>query len=564
MGKLYRVVFLLLLLLPTGLPARAQKFDIDTLQYHGQSKDYINLVILGDGYTADQLDKYSGDARRFTNYLFSQVPFQGYKTYFNVFAIRVPSQESGVKHPRTTTDPECKGEPIADPENYFGTTFDAYGIHRLVVPTNNNNLTQVLADNLPDYDQVVILANTPYYGGSGGSFATATLEARSNDIALHELGHSFADLADEYWVGGGYAAEKPNMTLESSPDRIKWKSWLGANKGIGIHPHEVNTWFKPTHFGCKMQVLDKALCAVCAEAIIGRIHNLAKPKATYKPDTSSTILTSTNSPSFYVSLRKISPSPATLRKNWRLNGNALAGNKDSVRIQPNTLALGTNNLSVLLSDTTSQLRNSALVPADLLTLNWTITHSAAQPVTLTGFQATARKDGVLLTWTTAMEVMNDHFAIQKSSNAQDWEVIGTVKGQGTSIVGQAYFFLDPAIPSAQQPIVYYRLKQVDWDGSFSYSALQAVQIKPLALQVKLVENPVSDQLHFEFSRLPALPLTLGIYNLVGGRIFEFPLAIRGQDPSLRLGIPRLAPGVYIYSFSYQAEVLDSGRFLKVR
>ncbi|MGJ1191337.1 M64 family metallopeptidase [Sphingobacterium siyangense] len=90
----------LLVLCISGLQLRAQSslFKIDTLQYQGADKHIVNLVILGDGYTKAQLDDYAADAKQFTNYFFSIEPFKQYSSFFNVFAIRTISEESGAVH----------------------------------------------------------------------------------------------------------------------------------------------------------------------------------------------------------------------------------------------------------------------------------------------------------------------------------------------------------------------------------------------------------------------------------------------------------------------------------
>ena len=172
---------LLLLLVQLLLLARleSQVFAIDTLQYGGDADRYINLVILGDGYTAAEQNEFSADAGALTAHLFAQTPWQEYAAYFNVFAIRVISAESGVIHPRTETDcaMEAPDMPVTNPDTYFGCSFDSYGLHRLVVPTKPGNVVDVLAANFPAYDQVLILANSGYYGGSGGNFATSTVNS---------------------------------------------------------------------------------------------------------------------------------------------------------------------------------------------------------------------------------------------------------------------------------------------------------------------------------------------------------------------------------------------------
>jgi hypothetical protein len=564
MKKLYRGLILLFLLLAIPVfRSSAQKFDIDTLQYFGPTKEYINLVILGDGYTAEQLGQYSRNARTFTNYLFSQAPYNAYKNYFNVFAIQVISAESGVKHPKTA--PDCDPwVPESNPRNFFGTTFDYGAMHRLVVPTNHNKMGSVLNAHIPDYDQVLLLANTPYYGGSGGTYATATLDSRSNEIALHEMGHSFAGLADEYWAGPSFAMEKPNLTRESDSTRVKWKNWLAPKASIGIFPHPDPQWYKPTDKACKMEFLDKQYCAVCTETIIERIHTLLRPIRSLSPDPAEAILTTPGSPSFFVSLKNILTSPNTLKSSWQLNGAPVPGNRDSVEIVPGKLQEGLNNLSVSVIDTTLLTRSDTHAIDHLYTVSWTLNHAPPLPVTWTSFKAAAGAAGVTLTWTTATEVNNDRFEVERSTNGLDWQVIGKVQGHGTSNTPQQYYFYDASGTPAHTPTLYYRLKQADIKGFYEYSSVQAVRTQPLATRVRLLGNPVAEQLHFELSGLLTTPLTLEVYNLEGSNVLALPVTIDQQSREINVPVAHLVPGVYIYSLLLDTEVLETGRFLKLK
>src|SRR6185295_12041012 len=97
-------ILLLSAILVTWTSIHAQVFKVDTLQMNGDEDKYINFVIVGDGYTANEQSKFVTDANTLTNYLFSQHPWSNYRSYFNVFAIEVISSESGVKHPKTATD----------------------------------------------------------------------------------------------------------------------------------------------------------------------------------------------------------------------------------------------------------------------------------------------------------------------------------------------------------------------------------------------------------------------------------------------------------------------------
>ncbi|SIQ99324.1 M64 family metallopeptidase [Pontibacter lucknowensis] len=267
------------LVLCSVLLAQAQKFEVDTILYHGPSDKYINFVFLADGYQANELSKYIEDVKGTVDGIFAKRPFRENKVFFNVFAIKVPSKQSGASHPGTASDESTQSAiPIVKVDNYFGSTFDYGGIHRLLVPTNHMAISSVLASNFPEYDQVFVLVNSPYYGGSGGAYATSSTNVQSKEIAIHEIGHSFANLADEYWAGPQYARERPNMTQVSSPETVKWKQWLN-NTGVGIYPYEESpTWYRP-HQRCSMRYLSTAsevihFCMVCHDTITKRIASL--------------------------------------------------------------------------------------------------------------------------------------------------------------------------------------------------------------------------------------------------------------------------------------------------
>ncbi len=275
MKKLFTTAFLFIGCI---LFAHAQQFDVDTIVYNGPSDKHINFVFLGDGYQVGELDKYIEDVKNTAEGILNKPPFKENHDFFNVFAIKVPSNESGASHPGKAYDEAGSNHPVIKVNNYFGSTFDYGGIHRLLVPTNSMAISSVLASNFPEYDHVFMLVNSSYYGGSGGSFATSSTHSSSKEIAIHELGHSFARLADEYWAGQQYAAERANMTQVSSPDNVKWKKWLN-NTGVGIYPHEESpSWFRP-HQRCNMRYLSSDyevihFCMVCNDAITQTIVSL--------------------------------------------------------------------------------------------------------------------------------------------------------------------------------------------------------------------------------------------------------------------------------------------------
>jgi len=118
-----RIIFIVMLLLFVGR-TEAQIFPVDTLFKNGDIANRINLVFLSDGYQANEMGKYITDVNALLNNMFNQVPFKHYKNYFNAFAIKVPSNQSGAKHPRTSPDNDCAPVPQLAVDNYFGSTFD--------------------------------------------------------------------------------------------------------------------------------------------------------------------------------------------------------------------------------------------------------------------------------------------------------------------------------------------------------------------------------------------------------------------------------------------------------
>lgn len=371
--------------------ANAQKFVVDTLQYSGNSEDYINIVIMGDGYTTLEQDNFIRDAKNLSDYLFTQAPWSNYKNYFNVIAIRVISAESGARHPNNVND--CKSAyplvPVSFPNTYFGSSFDSYGIHRLIVPTNIFNIVKVLSANFPNYDEVLILANTPYYGGSGGTISTSTIEKSSPEIVAHELGHSFASLADEYYAGVTNTSERPNMTRQKNPDLVKWKNWVGYND-IGVYQYccggNSAQWYKP-YTSCKMEYLGYPYCDVCKEAIVEKIHYLVNPIISYSP--TSTSINSSDLLLDFKLTELIKPIPNTLKIKWELDGINVSNDIDFIQLDQNTLTNPTHTLTVTIEDTTAFSRVDDHSSKHFSTVTWEINK------TITGTQLTSSNNKII-------------------------------------------------------------------------------------------------------------------------------------------------------------------------
>ncbi len=373
-------MFLIMILMWVGM-LRAQVFDVDTVVYNGTLEQHINLVFLSEGYLEGELDDFVSDVDQFTSYFFNTYPFSRYTSYFNVFLIKVPSAESGADHPGTATDVTEPVFPIGSVNTYFDAQFDYFDIHRLLVANDVAALNLVLALNLPQYDQAFLLVNSPAYGGSGGAIPVSSLNSAAAEIMMHELGHSFAHLADEYYAGDVYAGEFDNMTKETNAQLIRWKNWIG-DAGVGIYKHccgsMAEQWYRP-HENCKMRYLNRDFCAICAQAIVERIHDLVSPLLGYEPMQGSPIL-ETLPVTFKLNL--IHPEALTLKRIWKLNEVIVGIDTDSIIVSRDMFDDGMNRLIVTIEDTTDLLRidGHADKHIDLVMWEWESLLTATQDV----------------------------------------------------------------------------------------------------------------------------------------------------------------------------------------
>ena len=289
MKRLLSILFLSCLPLLAAHAVSADSMRVDTLAYHGRHA--IDFVLLGDGYTRADQAQFLRDARRCFGYLFHTSPFDRYRSYFNLYAIAVVSRERGISHPGvrlpdgTRACPEHSPLPLQQRDTYFRLSLDLDGIHRLMGCGNYRGLRRILHRCAPRCHLAGILSNTDEYGGMGGDILLATRNRQSREVFVHEFAHMFGNLADEYFAGDDFFDELPNMTHDSQPTTVRWRRWLDE-PGVGIYPYqgtpEAARWYKPTEATqggayCKMQVLGRAFCPVCREALVERLHELCNP-----------------------------------------------------------------------------------------------------------------------------------------------------------------------------------------------------------------------------------------------------------------------------------------------
>ncbi|UOQ67839.1 M64 family metallopeptidase [Hymenobacter volaticus] len=369
--KVYSVWLLLMLCAGLSVPVAAQPFPVDTLVKTGSLTKRINLVFVPDGYKEAEMPLFVSRAKQALHSMLAQSPFQEYQQYFNAFAIKVPSVESGSTHPRMA--PDCGATPAFAASTYFNSTFDVGSIHRLLVPQRTAALGMVLAQSFPTYDQVFVLVNSSEYGGSGGQFATFSANNNASEIAIHEIGHSFAGLSDEYWAGSQYARETANMTQTTDPAKVRWAPWMGTN-AVGIYPHvDHPEWQKP-HQSCKMQFLDMPFCSVCKEAFVERIHTLVSPLQACSP-TTFTISNPSQDLSFALTL--LPPNPNTLKVTWTRDGKVFARDTAATTVALAQVPSGMHTVRAVVVDTTGLTRQASHVIQHSYTVDWTITRTVA-------------------------------------------------------------------------------------------------------------------------------------------------------------------------------------------
>lgn len=202
------------------------------LEQHGAPADKVDLLLLGDGYTAAECSgKFRSDAQRMIAALFEVQPFARRRQDFNVWGLCPPAAESGVSRPSTGVH---KASPL-------GATYDALRSERYVLSFENRALREV-ASRAP-YEAMVVLVNNDTYGGGGiyGLYATVAVNSTWADyLFVHEFGHHFAALADEYYTSPvAYAAPQkiiepwePNVTALADKDALKWRHLVARSTPV--------------------------------------------------------------------------------------------------------------------------------------------------------------------------------------------------------------------------------------------------------------------------------------------------------------------------------------------
>jgi len=189
---------------------------------NGSAENKVDILILGEGYCKDDMKQFKKDAKHLIGVMFDTEPFKSRKSDFNVWAIDVFSREIGISNPRQNIWKKSA----------LDLRFNSFDSDRYVLTFANKNLREIAAQ--APYDAMMIIFNDPKYGGGGiyNLWSTvSSLSSQADYVFVHEFGHSFASLADEYYTSDvayqvslpEYELNEPNVTALFDPENLKWK-----------------------------------------------------------------------------------------------------------------------------------------------------------------------------------------------------------------------------------------------------------------------------------------------------------------------------------------------------
>ena len=249
------------------------------IQQADSAVNSINVVILSEGYKPSEMAKFRKQAVVACEQIIKHEPFGKYKDRFNFIAVESPSKESGVSTPRANRWRDTA----------FGSHFDTFYQDRYLTTTNVFDIHDALAGI--QYDHIIILANTDEYGG-GGIFNAYTLTTADHQdfrpVVVHEFGHSFGGLADEYFYDKDLFSDTYSFLIEPweanittlNNFEVKWKNMLHPNTPIPTPTNDASKCPIGVYEGaaysakgiyrgaidCRMRTNDyKSFCPVCQQ-----------------------------------------------------------------------------------------------------------------------------------------------------------------------------------------------------------------------------------------------------------------------------------------------------------
>jgi len=334
-----------------------------TLLSSGPSANRVDIVLLGDGYTAGQMANYASDVTAIAARMFDQDPFRSYHSYFNVHYVDVVSAESGADHPSRGIYATTA----------LGAMYDCADIQRLIC-VDTTAVENVLARSVKadQRDVVIVVVNDSEYGGSGGWFAVTSMHGEATEIVLHEVGHSFGLLADEYayadelTCANNTEPEEPNVTIARVRSAIKWATWIDpatpvptqtTNEGEpGLYERAkycASGMYRAT-YDSKMRSLGRPYDQINTEQLVTRIYNLVSPIDQIVPATAVVKASSGQTVEFRI--KPLVPASHRLEVLWSVDGQSMS-TASRYLLATGALAPGDHTVLVTVRDSTPFVRN---------------------------------------------------------------------------------------------------------------------------------------------------------------------------------------------------------------
>lgn len=211
---------------------RTAPAEVFPLLKNGAPMNKVDIAVLAEGYTGAQKQKSANDAKRLMDIFFDHSPFKENKQHFNVSTVFVASADEGPDNPRGR---EWRNTPL-------GMSFNTFDTDRYMMSLENRAIQDVAA-GVP-FDYIIILVNSAKYGGGGifRFYACTTVDnEQSAYVLVHEFGHAFAQLADEYFTSdvayseiypAGVEPWEPNITRLLDPPEVKWRQFVEKDTPI--------------------------------------------------------------------------------------------------------------------------------------------------------------------------------------------------------------------------------------------------------------------------------------------------------------------------------------------
>jgi hypothetical protein len=353
---------------------------VTTILNSGPSSNRVDIVLLGDGYTAAQLSTYSSHASTFLSTFFNETPYDRYKSYFNVHRVDVTSTDSGVDNDFTNG---------ISRNTALGMNFFCSGIERLLCI--DTSAARNYALNAPQADEIIGIANSTKYGGAGYPSAEISTYAGGNtssiEVAKHEFAHAIGDLADEYDYADGtvHSAAEPslqNVSVYNATDmaarQAKWYRWLDLPNVDTFEGGDLAQYgiYRPT-VNSKMRSLNRPFEEVNVEQLILKIY------ASVRPIDSATAAGTYQTQTSTFSVDPVDPaSGPALAVQWYIDDVAVPG-ATGLNFAPSEFGVeGNHTLKVVVQDTTTAVRDEAK-RATLMTdsRSWTLQDTLPPSVT---------------------------------------------------------------------------------------------------------------------------------------------------------------------------------------